>query len=268
MTREPGDKRKLQKSPLIAVLTEVRFAPILTIQDFIPTIQDRLRRSGFPGFNSSTVHQFQIGPNGQPSLQAVSRWVFTSQDNSQILSLTAEGISLQTTAYDDFEAFLLLVKDAVEVVSRVIEPSYADRIGLRYVDAVLNVGESLSHYFNETVLSFTAEQLGVISLLFSQHIAAKTEVGHLQIRMNQVENVPLLPPDLITPELANVAVPREGVHAILDIDSSDEGRSDFAWEAIEERLWTVHSYASSAFWKSITQEARDTWGEIAAEVNA
>ncbi|CAM5396882.1 TIGR04255 family protein [Leifsonia shinshuensis] len=268
MTREPGEKRKLENSPLIAVLTEVRFAPILTIQEFIPTIQDRLRRTGFPGFSSSTVHQFQIGPNGQPSLQAVPRWVFTSKDNSQILSLTAEGISLQTTAYDDFEAFLLLIKDALEVVSGVIEPSYADRIGLRYVDAVPNIGKRLSQYFNETVLSFTAEELGVISLLFSQHIVAKTEVGHLQIRMNQVENVPLLPPDLITPELASVAVPREGVHAILDIDSSDESRSDFVWAVIEQRLWAVHSHASSAFWKSITKEARDAWGEIATEVNA
>ena len=207
------------------------------------------------------VHQFQLALGGEPSFQATSRWVFTSKDNSQTVTLTTEGMSLQTTSYDDFEAFLATLRGAVEVVAQIAEPSFADRIGLRYVDAVPNVGEKLSDFFNETVLTFSAEQLGVISLLSSQHIVAKTEAGHLQIRMNQVENAPLLPPDLITPELASVTAPRDGVHAILDIDSSDERRSDFTWKLIEERLWAVHAYAGSAFWKSITENARTVWGE-------
>lgn len=268
MSREPNEKKKLENSPLVAVLSEVRFAPILTIGNLIPAMQEELRRKGFPGFTTSMVHQFQMALGGEPTFQQTSRWVFTSKDNAQTITITTEGMSLQTTSYDDFEAFLATLKEAADVVATIAEPSFADRIGLRYVDAVPNVGDKLSEYFNETVLTFSAEQLGVVSLLSSQHIVAKTEVGHLQIRMNQVENGPLLPPDLITPELASVATPVEGVHAILDIDSSDERRSDFTWDLIEERLWNVHAYAGLAFWKSITENARKVWGERLAEARA
>jgi uncharacterized protein (TIGR04255 family) len=118
----------------------------------------------------------------------------------------------------------------------------------------------MSDFFNESVLSFSAEDLGVKSLLSNQQVLAETERGHLLIRMNQVQNAPLLPPDLNAPEFASLTAPRGGIHAILDIDSSDEGRGDFTFSALEERLWAVHKHASSAFWKSVTEKATTLWG--------
>lgn len=262
MPRDPREKRKLANSPLIVVLTEIRFAPILTMGNLIPEIQEALRRRGFPGFASSIMQQFQLSlAGGEPTLQTASRWVFTSKDGAQTITLTTEGVSLQTTAYDDFEGFLAHVSNAVSVIAAVAEPSFADRVGLRYVDAIPNVGDEMSRFFNETVLTFSAADLEVESLLSSQHIIATTDVGHLQIRLNQVQNAPLLPPDLNSPELAAVGSPRTGVHAILDIDSADERRTDFDWAVLEARLWGVHKHAGTAFWKSITAEARKVWGE-------
>ncbi|WP_312180834.1 TIGR04255 family protein [Arthrobacter sp.] len=262
MTREPREKRKLERSPLVVVLTEIRFAPILTMASFVPAIQDELRRQGYPGFTASAIQQFQFSMAGsEPVIQSTPRWVFTSKDNDEIVSLTYEAISMQTTSYDDFEAFLEGVRKVVAVIESIAAPSFADRVGLRYVDAVPNIGDSMADYFNETVLTFSAADLGVNSILFNQHIIAATDKGHLQIRMSQVEDAPLLPPDLNTPELAPIAAARTGVHAIFDVDSADETRSDFTWETLEERLWGVHQHASSAFWKSITPQARKTWGE-------
>jgi len=261
MTRAPQDKRKLGNSPLILVLTEIKFAPILSLSSMIPVIQDELRKRGFPGFSTAVVHQFQLGPNAEPSFLATSRWIFTSKDELHTVTMTTDAVSLQTTGYDDFEGFLALVESVVDVLRRVAEPSFADRIGLRYVDAVPEIGDDMSAFFNETVLSFTAADLGVRSLLSSQHILAETETGHLQIRVNQVKDAPLLPPDLLSPEYGSASLPRPGVHAVLDIDSSDEKRSDFSWEAIEERLWAVHAPASSAFWKAVTEQALVVWQE-------
>lgn len=261
MTRAQQEKRKLNNSPLVLVLTEIKFAPILTLGDMIPAIQNELRKKGFPGFTTSVLHQFQLGANAEPSFQATPRWVFTSKDAFHTVTMSTDAVSLQTTKYDDFEGFLDLIGGVVDVLERVAEPSYADRIGLRYVDAVQNIGDQMSAYFNETVLSFSAADLGVKSLLSSQHVLAETETGHLQIRVNQVQDAPLLPPDLFSPELESASAPKPGVHAMLDIDSSDEQRSDFNWAAIEERLWVVHGPASRAFWKSVTDTALVVWEE-------
>lgn len=262
MSRDPRDKRKLVNSPLIVVLTEIRFAPILAMANLIPEIQESLRRRGFPGFATSVVQQFQLSLTGQePTFQTASRWVFTSTNRAHTITLTTEGVSFQTTAYDDFEGFLEYVRGAVDVVASIAEPSFADRVGLRYVDAIPNVGEQMPRYFNETVLTFSATDLDVQSLLLNQHIVATTEHGHLQIRLSQVENAPLLPPDLNSPELAAVGSARQGVHAILDIDSADERRTDFNWATLEARLWGVHKHAGTAFWKSVTPDALSAWGE-------
>lgn len=266
MGRSSGEKKKLADSPLLVVLTEIRFAPILTIGALVPSIQDRLRKVGFPGFSAGKVHQIQFNLNGgEPAFEEKPRWAFTSADGDVVVTLTSEAISIQTTQYEDFERFLELVRPAVEVVATAAEPSYAERIGLRYVDAVQNIGNRSSDFFTETVLSFSPGDLGVQSLLSSQHIFATTDVGHLQIRMSQVENAPLLPPDLNSPELASIGSAREGVHAILDIDSADEKRSEFSWDKVEGRLWAVHAYASTAFWKSITDQARTAWGETTVD---
>ena len=265
MTRAPHEKRMLHRSPLILVLTEIKFAPILAMANMIPSIQEELRRKGFPGFSTTVLHQFQLGANAEPPFQATSRWVFTSKDAVETVTMTTDAVSLQTTRYSDFESFLDLVGSVVDVLARTVEPSFADRIGLRYVDAVPEIGDQMADYFNETVLSFSAEDLGVKSLLSSQHILAETESGRLQIRVNQVQDQPLLPLDLLSPELADISRPRAGVHAVLDIDSSDEQRSDFNWESIEARLWAVHAPASSAFWKAVTNNALTLWEERTGE---
>ncbi|MFG6444902.1 TIGR04255 family protein [Microbacterium sp. P07] len=261
MPRTQG-KRRLEKPPLLIALTEIRFAPILSMPTLIPEIQENLRKSGFPAFTANAVQQFQmILGGGEPTIQTTSRWVFSSADNSNAITLTTEGASVQTTQYTDFESFLKLIRVAVTVLSKVAEPSFTGRIGLRYVDAIENIADDVQRYFNESALTFSAADLGVKSLQFNQHIMAETDFGGLQIRLTQVKDSAILPPDLQTPELEDLSRVIPGTHAILDIDSSDARRTEFRWELIEERLWAVHHYASTAFWKAITDEARDIWGE-------
>lgn len=250
---------KLEYSPLILVLCEVRFAPVLAIEKFIPEMQEQLRLRGFPGFKASSLQQIHLSSQG-PSFLEIPRWVFTSKDETQILTLTTESVSLQVTRYDDFEAFLEVLHVAVDVIESIVKPMFAGRVGLRYVDAIAKIGSKGSEYFDAAVLSFEPSDLGVISLLSSQQVLARTDVGQLIIRMTQVENATLLPPDLQSPELDSLSTVESGVHAILDIDSSDDRQSDFTFSSLEERLWTVHVPAISAFWSSITPYAKTKWG--------
>jgi len=252
-------KKKLERSPLLLVLCEIQFAPVLSISKRVTDVQEELRTRGFPGLTASQVQHIQFGDAG-PSFTEVPRWVFSSKEQDKFLTLSTSSLSLQVTNYDDFEAFLADFKTGIDAIEKVVNPSFASRIGLRYVDAVEGVGDDASKYFREALHSFTPTQLGVESLLSSQQVVANTEVGHLLIRMNQVKDASMLPPDLNSPELSKLTKAQQGVHVILDIDSSDERQSDFSYQILEQRLWSVHKYSDLAFWNSVTEYAQETWG--------
>ena len=246
----------LEHSPLVLVLCEIRFSPVLAIDRHVTAIQDRLRNNGFPDYSVATQQQIQFGAEGGVQLQ------FASADKKRVMTLTTSSIALQVTDYQTFEDFQEPLRLVVDVLSREVQPSYADRIGLRYVDAVVDVGSDLTEIFTEAVTTFSPEELGVESLLSSQQILARSAVGQLLIRMNQVENTPILPPDLLTPDFPQLAAVKPGIHAILDIDSSDESRTAFNFDVIEPRLWAVHGPASAAFWKSVRPAAMEKWGLV------
>ena len=241
------------------VLCEIRFSPVLAIDRHVTAIQDRLRNNGFPDYSVATQQQIQFGAEGGVQLQPSLRWSFASADKKRVMTLTTSSIALQVTDYQTFEDFQEPLRLVVDVLSREVQPSYADRIGLRYVDAVVDVGSDLTEIFTEAV---SPEELGVESLLSSQQILARSAVGQLLIRMNQVENTPILPPDLLTPDFPQLAAVKPGIHAILDIDSSDESRTAFNFDVIEPRLWAVHGPASAAFWKSVRPAAMEKWGLV------
>jgi uncharacterized protein (TIGR04255 family) len=255
----------LTNSPLVLTLCEIRFSPVLAMEQHVPAIQEHLRTNGFPDYTVTTQQQIQFGGEGGVLLQPSVRWSFTSADKTRVLTLTTSSIALQVTDYRTFEDFLESLRLVVDVLKSEIQPGYADRIGLRYVDPLENVGADLTPFFTEAVTTFRPEQLDVKSLLSSQQILARTDVGQLLIRMNQVENTPILPPDLLTPDFPALNVPRSGIHAILDIDSSDESRTEFEFDVIEARLWAVHGPASAGFWNSVTDHAKQQWGMVLEE---
>lgn len=258
-------RRHLEHSPLVLVLCEIRFSPVLAIDQHVTAIQDSLRNNGFPDYSVATQQQIQFGAEGSVQLQPSLRWSFTSADKKRVITLTTSSIALQVTDYRTFEDFQEPLRLVVDVLSREVKPSYADRIGLRYVDAVVNVGSDLTEVFTEAVTTFSPEDLGVDSLLSSQQILARSTVGQLLIRMNQVEDTPILPPDLLTPDFPQLAAAKPGIHAILDIDSSDESRTPFNFDVIEPRLWAVHGPASVAFWKSVRPAAMEKWGLVPSD---
>lgn len=252
--------RRLRADPLALVLCEVRFSPVLSIESHVPVIQEHLRKSGFPGFDRAVEHQFELVPSGPPRLTTHNRWIFRGVEKGQVVSLSTSAVNLQVVEYTKFEDFLEVLGPVIQSLADTAAPAFHDRIGIRYINAVENAGDRMSDFFHESVLSFSAEDLGVESLLTSQQLIGKTPRGQVVIRMNQVEDAPLLPPDLLGPVFPELARKRQGIHAILDIDGADMTRGRFALDDIEERLWDIHAYTELAFWRSTTDVAHREWG--------
>ena len=54
---------KLERSPLVFVLSQVRFPAVLKIEDHVPDIQEALRKLGFPRYSKEDIQRFSFGCN-------------------------------------------------------------------------------------------------------------------------------------------------------------------------------------------------------------
>ena len=134
-------------SPLVEVVCELQFPPILKISADEPyDFQERVRRA-YPKFAATTP----VDPLPQdapdflrPLLQATfqdtslsagaRKYHFSDPNDEWEIVLSREAISLTTTAYTRWERFLASLVDIVNHLFDLYEPSYFSRIGLRYKD--------------------------------------------------------------------------------------------------------------------------------------
>ncbi|MDU1533795.1 MAG: TIGR04255 family protein, partial [Neisseria sp.] len=69
--------QKLSQQPLVFVLAEFRFSPILEMEKYIPTLQDELRQE-FPLIDTQQNQEFQISPSGI-GINTTTEWVLQSK---------------------------------------------------------------------------------------------------------------------------------------------------------------------------------------------
>ncbi len=134
----PPDEVPLPDAPLAKVIAQVRFPPILSIQNgtFIAPFQEAIR--GEYGVASVEVGA-QVVASAAVPVQPRAMWRFRDPSHPWRASLGVDFVALETSAYtsrDDFVARLGRLLDALQCH---VEPSVYQRLGVRYVDRV--VGE-------------------------------------------------------------------------------------------------------------------------------
>ncbi len=247
---------KLQRSPLIAVLAKVQFAPVLQIKETVPAIQEEVRKKGFPLFDEEYIHNLSL-----PVAPGV-RWVFRSPDRREGFVLTPEFVVLATNKYDTFanfeEAFLLIL----QILKDKVQPQLALRLELRYVDLVREL-DSLP------ACQFVKEQFrGPSGTIFDgpetvTHYSLTqipASIGLLNLKVSHHHDGTYLPPDLQAdhglqidrPNLTN----QEEV-TILDIDHVSELNppSPFDPDDLINVFDQLHISTDKAFQAIVTNEA-------------
>lgn len=138
----PEFERVIYKhNPLVEVVCQLRFPPILKISHQEPVeFQDAIRskyplfeinRAQLPSEISQVVQQL-----GLP-LQSDVAYSFKSEDQRWILSLTKDFIALTTSSYERYEQFKQRIEEALEIFEAIYKPSFYTRIGLRYQDLII-----------------------------------------------------------------------------------------------------------------------------------
>ncbi|ADJ27329.1 TIGR04255 family protein [Nitrosococcus watsonii] len=251
--------KKLENQPLKFVLAEFRFSPVMQIAEYIPKIQEALRKQ-YPIEKTQSEQTVQVQPGGI-AVSTVNRWAFISADKKSAIEINQERLVYITAEYPRFDGFSAACKQAIETLVDIVEPSLILRIGLRYSDLItIDDGEEITELVNEHFgLPSCIESLGV-ARQHSTDTFLRTDMGGLAIRtLYGKHNLSCLPDVQGLPiSISADATPSERI--ILDFDhyweAKDEAAS-FKTNDVIERLATLHETSREAFWKVTTDYARN-----------
>lgn len=256
----------LKKPPVYFTVAQVRFNPLLKLADFLPSIQEALRKLGFPAFtvHSTIALQFAV-QDGRTVPQPVphEQYLFANVEQTHCFVLSSDSLTFQSTDYGTYELFSEVFLQGLALVHTEVALAFTDRVGLRYLDHVSPKAEdSLSLYLAPEVQGLSARLGGQPVHSYSE---ALNTVGKVMLRARVViRNGGLgFPPDLVPQGMAvqQRFTQAEGVHAILDTDGSVEGRALFSLEAVHQHLHTIHEVIGAAFRATVTDHARAVWSE-------
>lgn len=125
----------LQNPPVAEVVAQVRFPPLLSILKEPPVDFQESIRQRFPQLTRENTAQIAINNDDQPSLTfqpPVYRFGNAELESQAILS--AEFFSVSSKRYTGWDRFLDDLIYVYTAVAHIYNPSYASRVGLRYIN--------------------------------------------------------------------------------------------------------------------------------------
>lgn len=259
---------KMSNAPVYFTIAQVRFNPVLNLEGYLPAIQDRMRAARFPDFRREVLQQlvipFGAGEAGQapaPTFSPQTRCIFGNVDGTTNFVLESNALALQTSAYETFEVFSKMLLQGLTVVHEALRLDFTERVGLRYLDAVLpNADESLTDYLAPEVLGLSQKFAGQVAHSFSETVTRNT-AGRLVSRVIIQDGHVGLPAEMMSlaPKLATRFTQPKGPHAIVDTDASSELREGFDLERLATRLHSLHEEVLKSFQATVTPHALKAW---------
>jgi len=267
---------RMKNAPICFALAQVRFNPILTLDQFLPTIQDSLRKAGFPDFQKVFLATINLNLGNQPvaetPVSALSvpqtRYRFMDAAKHSGFVLDQSFLAFETTHYDTFEPFLAAFVLGLETVHNAADLNFSERIGVRFLDAVLpKQGEDVTRYLSPAVVGLVG-QLSDRDLVHSIS-ETRTELNKTVLvsraivyKLAQKGDVGF-PPDLqhqlkLMDKFTNV---KEGLYAMIDTDSWYEERNPFDLHEIERHFVKLHDDIGRSFGLMVSDHALKTWND-------
>jgi uncharacterized protein (TIGR04255 family) len=142
LTALPPEEVPLKDAPLIRVIAQVRFPPILSIEnkDFVGSFQEEIREK-YPILQPEQTRTFVFGPQGAAQPTSQTTWRFIDKTDGWRVSLSPDFMALETTVYSSRGDFLERLKSLLVALDRSFKPEVVERFGLRYIDRL--VGQDL-----------------------------------------------------------------------------------------------------------------------------
>ncbi|WP_411728636.1 TIGR04255 family protein [Methyloglobulus sp.] len=202
----PEFERVIYKcNPLIEVICQLRFPPILKISHEEPVdFQDKIRlhyplfettRTQIPAELSKFVQQFDL------PLQSDIAYNFKSEDQRWNLTLTKDFIALSTSSYERYEQYKQRFSIALDIFDRIYKPSFYSRLGLRYKDLIIRsklgfesrewsdlIAKRFASELHDEELSSSIQGIAKNLTLKSENIQVNLNHGLVTIKESQDSN--------------------------------------------------------------------------------
>jgi len=264
--------KKMNNAPVYFVLAQIRFNAVLTLDSYIPAIQDSLRKAGYADFAKSVTTTVNLNLDlpaaiNQMPVGQLLRYLFLDEGKTSGFILDQTSLTFETTDYDTFEPFAVAFSAGLKTVHDSVGGlNFSERIGLRFLDAVTaRAGEKITDYFAPSLIGLY-DKLNKREL---KHVVSETwstsDKFNLMCRaiiQNQSVKGVSFAPDLIPVVLQVAEKFREisGIYGIFDTDAWYENRQKFDLANIEKLLGDLHGDVRGYFDKMVTPHALDVWG--------
>lgn len=257
--------KPLKNPPVYFTLAQVRFNAILNLSEYLPSIQNALRQTGYSVFSklNSVALQFNVqeGQQAIPQPFNYEQYFFTNLEQTHSFLLSTDALTFQSTDYGTYEAFSSSFLDGLTVVHDEVKLDFTERIGLRYLDHVAPTkDDNLEQYF-ATEVQGLGSRLGGQSMHSFVEMFNKINDINLVTRILTQEGRLTFPPDLqpqnmkVQPRFNKVT----GKNSIIDTDGSIQMRELFSITSIQQHLAEIHEIISQAFRETVTPYALGTW---------
>lgn len=243
------------RPPLVEVICQLRFPTILSIGSQEPAAFQDLIRGEYPWYAAQTERLAPKVEGGTVQQQPpVINYNFVSQDGKWKVNLTNSFIALSTRGYSQWEDFAQRLDVVLAGFISTYQPSFFERIGLRYINAVSRRALDLEGYLWDDLIQ--SAYLGILE----EPDVDETRVTKcsLDVEMPLEDDCRMklhAGPGL----LKNVKQPGAGeARFILDGDFSAAG--NLPADQIPSRMEALHGWAWRTFQGAITDRLHDAMG--------
>ena len=261
---------KLANAPVYYAISQAQFNPVPAMHKYVDEIQDVLRRRGFILFEPQQQMQLQIpaemgGAFAEPQVTQTWLWLLTKEDRSSGFILNANSLSFHTTHYETSQEFIPELLVGLAAIHEVVSLAHVSRLGLRYLDAVLPLGdEEVEKYLAPGLhgLEFGApRRQSMMETVFDTECGPMIPNGTLISRVYKIYGPVAFPPDLLPHGLTLMPkfVTGPVAHAIIDTDHSVAGQMPIDLELIEAQLKELHAAIKQVFAATVTDYANNVW---------
>jgi uncharacterized protein (TIGR04255 family) len=180
------------RNPLIEVVCQLRFPPILKISHQEPVeFQDEIRFQ-YPLFETTRAQVSSeistiVQQLGLP-LQSGIAYSFKSENKKWNISIAQDFIAITTSSYERYEQFKQRLEEALKIFESIYKPSFYTRVGLRYQDLIIRSKLGIEDKsWSELIAQPIASELYVPELASSiqtvfKNLILKTENGEINLK--------------------------------------------------------------------------------------
>lgn len=251
----PSSPRYLyEKAPLVQVVCQLRFPPILRIESEPPAAFQDLIRGAFPLIERTAFPQLVGQQIPQQVMQIIAAniqiggYQFLTEDRQTHIGLTSDSMTLTTNRYERWEGFRRNLHLGLKSLCDVYQPAFFLRVGLRYTNAIQRTVLGLSNVPWSSLLR--REILGEIALpQFEENLNAVRRMVNLKF----VSGPSLMLQHGLAAIQGNIE-PAYTIDCDFFIDTKTEVRD------AEQILDVFHTRARHAFRWCITDQLHDALG--------